>query len=70
MTSRSEPQRSIGGALSAEALAMMHFVTLDHSEQVGAIRRMAASGWSEFTIARATRWTVEMVRRVLAEVTP
>jgi hypothetical protein len=39
---------------------------LDRDEQATAIRRLAASGLSEYSIASATRLSVEMIRRVLA----
>ena len=58
---------SIGGALDMAALARMHFHALDHDQQGQAIRRLAASGQSEHTIASATGLSVEMIRRVLAE---
>ena len=44
-----------------------HFLLLTVTEQAEAIKRMAASGWSEYTIAAASRLSVEQVRRVLAE---
>jgi ABC-type phosphate/phosphonate transport system ATPase subunit len=44
----------------------MHFEHLDREQQEQAIRRLAADGMSEHSIARATRLSVEQVRRVLA----
>jgi hypothetical protein len=57
----------IGGALDQAALARLHFHTLTHDEQAAAIRRLAASGQGEHTIAHATGLSVEMIRRLLAE---
>ena len=45
----------------------MHFQLLSQGEQAAAIRRLAAQGWSEYGIAAATRLSVEMIRRILAE---
>jgi hypothetical protein len=56
-----------GGSLDMAALARLHFTTLSPAEQAAAIRRLAASGQGEHTIAHATGLSVEMVRRVLAE---
>lgn len=44
-----------------------YFVMLSHEDQCGAIRRMAAGGMSDYTIAGATRLSVEQVRRVLSQ---
>jgi len=44
-----------------------HFQLLDREQQAQAIRRLAASGMSENTIAAATRLSVEQIRRILAE---
>lgn len=46
---------------------MHHFLLLDHGQQVAAIRHMHDTGMSDYTIAAATRLSVEMVRRILAE---
>jgi len=59
--------RRIGGALNADALARLHFHALDRVEQAQAIRRLAATGQGEHTIACATGLSVEQIRRVLAE---
>ncbi|MGH8258287.1 MAG: hypothetical protein ACREUG_01200 [Steroidobacteraceae bacterium] len=45
----------------------VHFLLLDREEQAAAIRRMASTGWSEGSIASATRLSIEQVRRILAE---
>lgn len=70
--------RSIPGTLSMTALAaltgthandaarMRHFQALDRDQQAQAIRRLAATGQGERTIAQATGLTIEMVRRILA----
>ncbi len=49
---------SVGGEL-------MHFLLLSPAEQAAAIQRMAAQGWSDHTIASATRLSLEQVRRAL-----
>ena len=43
------------------------FAMLRQEEQVRAIKRMAAEGMPECTIAAATRISVEAVRRIIAE---
>jgi hypothetical protein len=43
----------------------MHFARLSRAEREAAIRRLAAGGMSETTIATATRLSVEMIRRIL-----
>ncbi|MGB6488765.1 MAG: hypothetical protein WBE91_17935 [Steroidobacteraceae bacterium] len=66
----------IGGPLTVDALAalgrvsadvdrMRHFRTLDRAQQSAAIRRLAAAGQSEHTIAAATGLAVEQIRRLL-----
>lgn len=57
----------IGGTLDTVALARLHFTTLDRDQKAQAIRRLAAIGQSEYTIASATGLAVEFIRRVLAE---
>jgi hypothetical protein len=47
-----------------------HFLLLDREQQAQAIRRMANTGWSESSIAAASRLSVEQVRRILAEPRP
>lgn len=47
-----------------------HFLLLDREQQAQAIRRMANTGWSDSSIAAATRLSVEQVRRILAEPRP
>jgi hypothetical protein len=59
-------QERIGGALSTEALARFHFHALAPTAQTAAIRRLAAAGQGEHTIAHATGLSVDMIRRVLA----
>lgn len=60
-------RRSIGGPLDLAALARLHFHVLDQDQQAAAIRRLAATGQGEHTIAHATGLSVEQIRRVLAE---
>lgn len=48
--------------------AQMHyFAMLSRDEQRAAIRRLANSGMSDYTIASITSISVEMVRNILAE---
>ena len=58
---------SIGGRLGTAALARMHFHALSRDQQAQAIRRLAATGQHEETIARATGLSVEQIRKLLAE---
>jgi hypothetical protein len=59
--------RRIGGSLDTAALSRLHFHTLDREQQADAIRRLAADGQGDRTIAQATGLSVEQVRRVLAD---
>ena len=71
---------TIGGRLDLAALnrlagdldsdRLRHFAALDRQQQAHAIRRLANLGWSESSIAAATRLSVEQIRRVLAEPCP
>lgn len=54
----------IWDAMRAERAAPPR-VTLPQAERVAVIRRLSASGQGEHTIALATGWTIEAVRRVL-----
>jgi len=47
--------------------AMDYFGLLDQAEQAIAIRRPAAFGMSDTTIASATKLSVEQIRRIIAE---
>ena len=53
--------------MSAPPRELMHFLLLTQEEQAAAIRRLAAQGWSELSIAAATKLSVEQIRRVLTE---
>ncbi|HEY0941901.1 MAG TPA: hypothetical protein VGE08_17545 [Steroidobacter sp.] len=46
-----------------------YFLLLPRAQQIEAIRRLHASGMSDYSIATATRLSVEMIRRLLAEAT-
>jgi DNA invertase Pin-like site-specific DNA recombinase len=46
---------------------LRHFLLLDREQQESAIRRLAAAGMPEYTIATATGLSVEQVRRVIGE---
>lgn len=58
---------TIGGSLTTDALARLHFNTLSYAEKVAAIGRLAASGQGEHTIAHATGLSVEALRAILTE---
>lgn len=47
--------------------AHQHFLLMSHEEQVRAIHRLAADGFTDHGIAAATRLAVEQVRRILGE---
>lgn len=46
---------------------MRNFMTLEHSEQITAIKQLAALEIGEYAIAAATRLSVEEVRRIIRE---
>ena len=46
--------------------ARQHFDALSRDEKTQAICRMADTGYSDYSIATATRLSVEMIRQVLA----
>lgn len=44
-----------------------YFLLLSRDQQLEAIRRLHALGWSDYGIASATRLSVEQIRRLLGE---
>lgn len=46
---------------------LIHFLLLSHEQQVEAIYRLHRLGWSDDTISRATRLSVEQVRQLIGE---
>jgi hypothetical protein len=52
------------GGVSRE---LFHFQLLDRDQQEQAVRRLAASGMGDYTIAAATRLSVEVIRRILGK---
>lgn len=54
----------IGGSMD---YARLHFWTLEPEQQAAAIRRLIASGMSEYGASHATGLSVEMIRRLLGE---
>jgi hypothetical protein len=46
---------------------MSHFLMMSEADRHAAIQRMAKNGWSDYSIAAATRLSVEMVRKLLGE---
>jgi hypothetical protein len=59
--------RTIAEPMSHDLLAQHSFHAMPADQQQGAIRRLAAAGHGDHTIARATGLSVEMVRRLLSE---
>ena len=62
--------RHIGGRLDMAAMGRLHFNILAPEQQAQAIRRLAASGQADMTIAQATGLSVEQIRSVLAGFSP
>lgn len=46
---------------------MHHFSLLDANDQHNAVLRLHRSGLSDHSIAAATRWSVEAVRRLIVD---
>jgi hypothetical protein len=57
----------IGGALDQAALARLYFASLEPAEQAAAVRRLAATGQSVWTISHATGLSPEAIHQVLTE---
>lgn len=57
---------STGAATQGRQQTATYFWLLSEQERLQAIRRLAASGMTDHTIASLTALDVEMVRRVLA----
>ena len=53
--------------MNAEKAARQHFVVLTRDEKIQAIYRMAVTGYADYSIATATRLSVEMVRHILGK---
>lgn len=53
------------GASVTRGRELLHFSLLSPEQQADAIRRLSAQGISDFTIAAATRLSIEMIRRIL-----
>lgn len=56
---------AIGGTLDRAALAKLHFLALDPSEQAATLRRLTAAGHSADVLARVTGLDVDAVHRLL-----
>ena len=52
--------------MSADKGARQHFDALSSDEKIRAICRMAVTGYADYSIATATKLSVEMVRHILA----
>lgn len=61
------PSRPVGGALTVEALARLHFHTLTRQQQRTAIRNMIAAGQGTQTAAYATGLSIEAIEEILTE---
>ena len=53
--------------MNADKAARQHFDVLSRDERVQGICRMADTGYSDYSIAAATKLSVEMVRQILAK---
>ena len=53
--------------MNTEKAAHQYFVALSRDEKIQAVCRMADTGYGDYAIATATRFSVEMVRQILAE---
>ena len=53
--------------MSADKAARLHFYALSRDEKRQAICRLADTGYSDYSIASATRLSAEMVRQILAK---
>lgn len=53
------------GASVTRERELLHFMLLSSEQQADAIRRLSVQGMSDFTIAAATRLSIEMVRHIL-----
>ena len=53
--------------MSADKNARQHFNALNRDEKIHAICHMADTGYSDYSIATATKFSVEMVRQILAK---
>jgi hypothetical protein len=54
------------GASVTQPPELLHFTLLSLEDQANAIRQLSAEGLSDFTIATATKLSVEMIRGILA----
>lgn len=53
--------------MNADKAARQHFDALSRVEKIQAICRLADFGHSDYSIATATKLSVEMIRKILAE---
>ncbi len=53
--------------MNADKAARQHFDALSRDEDIQAICRMTDTGYSDYSIATATKLSVEMVRQILAK---
>jgi ABC-type phosphate/phosphonate transport system ATPase subunit len=58
---------ALSGSQDHDEARMRAFHAMDRDAQAAAIKRLAAIGWTENRIARATKLSVEQIRRVLEE---
>lgn len=52
---------------SGDRARTAHFAALDREQQEQAVRRLAATGMGDHTIAAATQLSIEQIRRILGE---
>ena len=53
--------------MNAKQSARQHFDALSRDEKIKAIYRMSVTGFADYSIATATKLSVEMVRAILAK---
>ena len=55
------------GAAAQSGRELQHFLLLDRDQQREAVCRLASSGMSDYSVAAATKLSVEMIRTILGE---
>ena len=53
--------------MNADKAARQHFDALSRDEKIQAIFRLAGTGYSDYSIATATKLSAEMVRQIRAK---
>jgi hypothetical protein len=65
-----EKPMNVSPSLATAPRELAYFLMLNPGEQAAAVRRMAALGWGDYTIAAATRLSVDYVRRQFGDASP